>query len=642
MAHNTVKKLGSALIVCASIAYTSFRLITLVENYSVVSLIAAVCEISALTLISIESVLLAAQSTRPVRRQDANVLIESAKKVLFTSSQTTESSDGSTKVDTATQTVTGSYDATPVDVCVLAEDATYEELRRCFLSLNLVDDIDHVYVVGVTGAQYEGLCDEFGFHKIETLASLTATTSSVLVCRGTDILYPDATKIGRTYDVGDSTFLELRSVYSNENILGENGLVEIVEKRQMIRESLSTRGLATWSAGPALVPASAIEAGADAANAEQFFLNCERAGIHGMITEEIVSEEISYEQTISEVQWRALDVRYTSRAWRNSYTAGSRTLGFLVKAWSVLISTSFVRRIVAIALVLAFVLNPGQFEFVTKSFIGAGCAAVLAILTGGYLNGDRRGIASRVREFYLDVEAAMYNVYKSVIPVDHKSSDRSIVKKLPSVSFLLILADAILVYRVIQQDHISSAATVTNLLKNISLFSGYLLIVSLLVGLGMVIVRQARTALRREISRGANVNTEPVSMIDLSPGGAGIISVSPLEVDTQVRFESSLPAGEGNVKFSCAALVRSCVEWNGSYRVGLSFIDMDQSRLDILETYCSIIYPHVQAREQLSTDRVRSVKTKINGKVEKRFLSYAASFIALGAIIYTNLSSWWQ
>lgn len=604
-------------------------------------MIAALCEISALALLSVESTLLATKTVAPARRQDASVLMESAKSVLFTQTNEKESSAGGTTKTTAqTRTVAAQYESTPSDVWVFAEDSTLEELRRCFLSLRLLEDVDHVYVLGgAATAEREALIAEFGLHAIDTFENVPATTQSVLVCRGTDVLYPDAIKIARTYEMNDKTFLELRSVYSDESALGTNGVLQIDDKRQMVREALSTRGLSTWSTGPALVPSTVLTKTARAQSAEMFFRMCERTGVHGTISDEIISEEISHEQTVAEVQWRALDFRYTSRTWMNSYS-GHGLIGATIKLWSTLVNVSLVRRIVAIALVLAFVIDPSVFEFVTTSYLAVGATILAAVLAGGYLAGDRRAITARVREFYFDVEASMYNLYQSLIKPSVRKSDQSIVKKLPSVSFLLILADAVLVYRVAQQYDEVPLTVTENTLRNISMFSGYVLIVSLLVGLGMVIVRQSRTALRREISRGANINSEPVSMIDLSPGGAGCISVSSLEVGSDVEFVSSLPVGNENAKFTCTAQVRSCVEWEGSYRVGLSFSELPQDQLDILETYCSIVYPHAQAREVTSLESPRQAKVKVNGKAEKRFLSYAASFIALSAIIFSNISMW--
>jgi hypothetical protein len=316
-------------------------------------------------------------------------------------------------------------------------------------------------------------------------------------------------------------------------------------------------------------------------------------------------------------------------------------MGWTIKAWSLLSSVAVVRRLVAIAAVLAFVVVPSEYSFVTRSYLAGAIAVVAAVLLGGFLAGDSRGIFVRIREIYFDIEASAYNLYKRLIAQENRHNDKAITKKLPAVSALLIAADALLVYRVLRQTNDMYALKLSATVKNVSLFAGYLLLVSLLVGLGMVIVHQARTAMRREISRGANVDGQPLSMIDLSPGGAGCISVSPFEVDTHVKFESSLPTGDENTKFACTAIVRSCVEWNGSYRVGLAFTELNQEQKDTLEIYCSVVYPHEQSRSSFEADKVRSIKVpKLNGKAEKRFLSYAASFIALGAIIYSNISAW--
>lgn len=474
------KKSGAAVVVIASMAYSAFRISSLLNAFSAYNLFVAFCEITTLILISTETVLLSAKTSAPARKQDENVLLESAKSVLFTKNNVAQASaGGSTQVTTQTS-VTSDYATAPLDACVFAEDASSEELRRCFLSLALISEIDHVYVVDTTLADgRKDLCKEFNFHVVESFDNLAATTQDVLICRGTDVLYPDACKIARTYDLDAKTFLELRSVYSDERALGMNGIVTINDKRQLIRESLATRKLATWSTGPAIVPTQAITHTKTISSSEDFFLSCERGGIHGALTEEIVSEEISHEQTVSEVEWRALDFSYLSHAWRNSYK-GSPTpvIGWGVKFWSMLVNISFVRRIATVALVLIFVLQPASFAFVNKTYLVAGAATIFAILIGGYCAGDHRAISIRMREFYFDIEAVFYNVYKSFISEVARGSDRSIVKKLPSVSSLLVLADIILVYRVIRQSNDDNKTLVPTFLKNVSLFSGYILIVT--------------------------------------------------------------------------------------------------------------------------------------------------------------------
>lgn len=641
----TLKKIGAVVVVVASIAYFAFRVSTLIQEYSTLNLLAATCEITLLALVCVESTLMATQISRQKRKQDENVLLESAKSVLFSSTAEVSQAQGGapSKLKTTNVTATGSFNAAPVDVVVFAEEATQEQLRRCFLSLNLIEDVDHVYLIDSSlSPEREELAKEFSYFVADSFHNIAATTQQVLICRGSDILYPDACKVARTYETDETMFLELRSVYSDERALGVNGVVEVSDKRQMIREALSTRSLSTWSTGPAMVNSKALEYSAHATTAAQFFRACEKHSIHGQITEEIVSEEISHEQTISEVEWRALDFKYSSGAWKNSYDKkGSKLIGLGVKTWSAMINASLIRRVGAIALILAFVIRPAEFSFVTPTYLAAAGIVAVFVFIGEFLIGDRRGIFARIREYYFDVEAVTYNMYKSLIKPERRASDKSIVKKLPSVSALLVATDAVLVYRVALQYNKAPEIQASQLLKYFSLFSGYALIVSLLVGLGMVIVRQSRSAQRREISRGANLDSQPVSMIDLSPGGAGVISVSPFEPDTEIQFESSLPSKDENTKFRCTATVRSCVAWNDSYRVGLEFAELDQEHKDILETYCSIVYPHAQARQVVESDGTTAIRIgKLNGKAEKRFLSYAASFIALGAIIFSNLSGW--
>lgn len=647
MKPSRTKKLGATLVVVTCIAYVAYRAFSIASNFSIINLIVGLCEFSLAAVVCVEAVLLIQTTSNQHRKQDENVLIESAKNVLFSSSSNPSAQsaqNGDTKIESATMTASGSYPQSTYDVIVFAEQATLQQLRRCLLSLSIAEGIDEVYVVDPTLSEDRSkLAKEFNNHVVADFNNIVATTNEVLVCRGKDILYPDVCGVARSYEINEGTFLELRTVYSDEKALGPNGLVEVSNKRKMVRDALSTRGLATWSTGPAFVPSNIFAKVKEVKSASTFFRSCEANSIHGLITEEIAAEEITVEQTISEVQWRAGDLAYTSKAYKNSYKAkGSKAVGTFIKAWSLFTNISVVRRFLVIALTLGFVLSPSSYGFVTSSYLLIAAGVIAVSYAGGYLVGDERGPLARVREFYFDIEAVMYNGYESLISNDTKYTDKSIVKKLPTVSVLLIITDIALIYRVISQytADVSSAAMST-FLKYTSLFSGYLLLVTMLVGLGMVIVRQSRTSQRREISRGANINLEPVSMIDLSPGGAGCISVTELVLDSEVEFESSLPIKAKNKKFKCKGVVRSCVQWNESYRIGVEFVDLDQEQKDILETYCSIIFPHEQAR-QASQDTEQTVKiTKVNGKAEKRFLSYAATFVALGAIIFSNLSNWW-
>ncbi len=642
MENFRIRHIGATIVVLSSAIYGLFRLNMLIDSYSVIHLVAFACEIGALALISTEAILLASRTKAKARKQDERVLIESAKQVLYSSSQsetTTSQISGETltKVDQKTQVV-NSFSSEPVDVCVFAEDASYDELRRCFLSLKQARDIENIYVVASDASDStRELISEFSFSLVESTSDMNATTKNVLVCRGKDIIYPDANEIAKTYDFDGSAFLELRSVFSDENALGDNGLVQIQDKRQQVRESLATRGLATWSTGPAIVQFDAAKEFKNITAASDFFRLLEQNGIHGEITQEIVSEEISYEATIAEVDWRSDDFNYTSRAVRNSYKT-SKLLGFMIKVWAALVSTSYLRRITAISLALLFVLVPARFEFVSYNYLLSLAGVVAAISIGGYLAGDKRDLVTRIREFYFDLEAVVYNIYKGFLPSETKGTEKSIVRKLPSVSFLLVTADMILVYRVFRQYNNADETLVSNLLKIMSLLGGFLLVVSLLVGLGMVVVRQSRTAQRREISRGANLKGEPVSMIDLSPGGAGCISVMKFEEGDTVKFESSFPIGDSSKKFTCEAKIKSCVQWGDSYRIGIAFENVSRAELDTLETYCSVVYPHAQARDPEVSEKVS--KVNVNTRAEKRFISYAATYITLAAVIFSNITTW--
>ena len=296
----------------------------------------------------------------------------------------------------------------------------------------------------------------------------------------------------------------------------------------------------------------------------------------------------------------------------------------------------------AVAAAIGYVvLNPSTLTYVTSTFLIV-CASLIALsFVGSYLAGDDRLFVTRIREYYFDVEATIWSAYKKAFASMPEDKKVNLTKRMPFVSSLLIAIDLAIVYRVYQEANAPIATAVTGIPRNLSMVAGYTLIVSMLFGLSMVVVTQLRKSVRREVSRGAVVSGEPVSMVDLSPGGAGIISTQALEVGSHVKFKSKLMT-DTDESLVCSATVRSCFEKSGTYRIGLEFEELMQYQFDELETYCLITYPHALAR---NTDGVRErrdtgISKIVNGKTQRRALAYACSFIALGSVFYSNISHW--
>lgn len=641
----TRKKLGVALTLIGAIAFIAYRATTLGVAGSAFNWAAFFIETSCIAAFVTEAVLLSVQvPVKKLHSSEAEIM-HSASKVLSTNTIATSAKakggDGDTKVAEFVETIVSKY-IEEADVVVFVESATPTDLRRNFLSLKGIEGIKNVNVIDPSSANStKELCEEFNYSMVSNFAQTEISTATYLVCRGVDIVYPDVINLGKQYDFKAKSWLELRSVFSDEHVFGGHSSVVVDDKRQMLRDALSTRSLAHWSTGPALIGADNLETFATVTRAQDFFNTCEQNGVHGITTDEIASEEVSQEQTYSDIIWRNLELSYIAKSFGAKYNKpGQKFLGALIKIFAFFTLTSIVRRLALGAAIAYVVIDPSTLEYMTTTFLTTYVVLAAVIFAGSYLAGDDRPFVARIREYYFDVEASVWGLYSKALGSMAKERRINFTKRMPFTSLLLIAIDAVIVYRVIQETNAQAGTYVVGIPRNVSMIAGYSLIVSLLFGLSMVVVTQLRKSVRREVSRGAIVNGEPVSMVDLSPGGAGIIATASLEVGTHVRFKTKLSTTNGE-SLECSATVRSCVEKSGNFRIGLEFEELLQCQVDELETYCLITYPHALAR---NVDGVRersdSTYSKVNGKTQKRALAYACSFVALGSVFYSNISHW--
>lgn len=641
----TRKILGAAITVIAAIAYVAYRATTLTSFDSTFNLVAFIIETTCLTAFCTEAVLLSAKVAVKKQSSTEQEIMQAASHVLSTggtvaSAANAGNANSDTKIKTTTQTSISKY-TEEIDVVVFAEAASTADLRRNFLSLKGVEGIRNVSVIDPTASSStKELCEEFDYSCVATFEGAQIDTAQYMVCRGVDVLYPDILEVAKQYDFKGKSWLELRSIYSDEHAFGGKSTVVVEDKRQMVREALSSKACAPWSTGPAIIAADKLDEFDKIVRAQDFFTTCEKNSIHGMITEEIVSEEVSHEQTHAEITWRNLELSYMARSYKAKYSKGQKLLGALTKAFAFFSVTSFVRRLSLICAIAYCIVVPSTLAYVTPAFLITCASLFAAVQLGSILAGDDRAFTTRIREFYFDIEATVWGAYKKAIAKMPEEKKVNLTKRMPFVSALLIAVDLAIVYRVWKESNALPGTEVTGITRNVSMIAGYSLIVSLLLGLSMVVVTQLRKSIRREVSRGAVVNGEPVSMVDLSPGGAGVISTTALEVGTHVKFKSKLST-TSNEPLECSAAVRSCFEKDGTYRIGLEFEELFQEQIDELETYCLITYPHALAR---NTDGVRERKdtgvSKVNGKAQRRALAYACSFVALGSVFYSNISHW--
>ena len=641
---NARKKMGVMLTVLGAIAYIGYRITTLSSFDSTLNIVLFAIESMCILAVAVEAVLLGVKlPVGKVENSQAQIM-QAASKLLTSNAQVNAmiqengSSDTKQKIE---QKIKIEKYFEEVDAVVFVEDTTLNELRRNFLSLNNIEGLRNIFVVDEQQAtSTKELCAEFNFNYISKFGDAEIDTSVYLVSRGTDILYPDILNVAKNYDFKGKSWLELRSVFSDEHAFGVNDTVAIKEKRQLVREALSSRSLAPWSTGPALFSSDNMESFEKITTAKDFFAKCENNSLHGQMTNEIASEKVSLDQTYSEIYLRSIEMSYFTKMFKSKYAKkGERLLGMLIKTFALLNVTSIIRRISLMAVIGFALLNPSTLSYMTMSFLAISAVALSVIFAGSYLAGDTRNAVCRIREYYFDVEAICWSGYKKLFKKMSQAKIVNLTKRMPFVSMILIAIDLAIVYRVFMESGAEAGSFVTGIPRNVSMIAGYSLIVTLLVGLSLVVVTQLRSAIRRDISSDATIDGDQVSMVDLSPGGAGVISSIELEIGSHVNFKSNLTP-ENNKSFECSAIVRSCFSKSGVYRIGLEFEELMQDQCDELEVYCLITYPHSLARNINNIKKKDVIVSKVYGKAQRRTLAYACSFVALGSVFYANISHW--
>jgi len=106
---------------------------------------------------------------------------------------------------------------------------------------------------------------------------------------------------------------------------------------------------------------------------------------------------------------------------------------------------------------------------------------------------------------------------------------------------------------------------------------------------GVGVRAQSRRSTRVGAELAATVDGWAVHVIDLTPEGAGILTLLPVEVGGRVRIETDLPTSSGITRTSAVAVVRSQQPMEfGEWRLGLEFEQWSEGTLDALAEFCGV------------------------------------------------------
>jgi hypothetical protein len=101
--------------------------------------------------------------------------------------------------------------------------------------------------------------------------------------------------------------------------------------------------------------------------------------------------------------------------------------------------------------------------------------------------------------------------------------------------------------------------------------------------------RQLRRSVRVVSSLAATLGERAVSIVDLTPLGAGLISQTGVELSERLLLDSAIPTRTGVTTVRVACIVRNVSPLaDGDYRIGVEFGDTSDATADALAEYCTI------------------------------------------------------
>jgi hypothetical protein len=139
-----------------------------------------------------------------------------------------------------------------------------------------------------------------------------------------------------------------------------------------------------------------------------------------------------------------------------------------------------------------------------------------------------------------------------------------------------------------------------------------------------------------------------VSIVDITPIGAGLIGRTGLAVGSNVLLESTVPTASGNTEMRVPVVVRNVsVRANGDYRVGVEFLAIDDAVSNALAEFCIVepmwermgVMPGCSVLEARSTVYLEHEPTPRAGRTAVRVVSLFALVGAVASAMPTSVDA---
>lgn len=516
------------------------------------------------------------------------------------------------------RTLTASPTDAPVDVVVRVVDQELHEIRATLLSLRAVDRAGDVLVVDHTGRpEVVTLAAEFqcmyaatdldDLNGLRVMHAAVRTPEFLLIDAGDVPSHDIVTRLA--FDLSDPGVAVVQglgvSLAAESPEHGPHRRHELTFERSSLNPALGRRGVAVWLGSGSLVRTDALrEVPMDAASAVQAHWNASvalhRAG--WAIVAPADAPVVGHRTMLRDVDVYAERVQRTRAARMMLIGEGGALRGssgmtqrLAALAWAVRPMSSF-RRVLMVA-VLCGALLAGElpmkvspvavFALWAPAFVYGSLG--ICLLSGWTLRpGDRT-------RWSLHNIGAAFTSLRSPESVA-ATAERQPIFTLPSSQYgpsLVIVVAAlcvVLTLRGLSEQFTHALGALPHGALLAMLTSGLWL---LAMALDVLRVLARRSVWRRAERVGtdlvATLHHELMTVVDITPLGAGLVGMASFDVGEYVPMHVAVPTRTGVTDLALAVVVRNVsVSPAGEWRIGVEFIGVDDAAANALAEFCTV------------------------------------------------------
>lgn len=517
---------------------------------------------------------------------------------------------------------------TPCDVIVDCRNSDVEQRERTLLSLDYAKNVGRVFL----------LEDSVDYKK-----ALAECSDEFLYILSGDIIFPDSLGIARRKIIDKNTlFVEMMLGHVNQEEIDYESHDE-TSSYSFEASTFQNDKATPWSGAPAIFNKALLDFEPDAQKSIHQTLIALSNGYGSSITSQVCAKSILDEHELSKKDQEIKNAKKKQRAFLASFklvfSKKAKTHAKLSGLYNISLVLDPLRRLTVFACVVAFLgfayspVSLTVFNFwLMLSFYAFSTFALnfckpKNMKFGDYSKISYSQLGSSLQAFSRKKKSSGELVGDSLFKK---------VKKTGILGAMMLTIDIVIVARVFLVASESTFRPIESSVLALAFMCAILQCVVLASVLNLIVKKKSkRTSMRLDVAKSARVNNDIVSLINLTPRGAGISTTQTYNAGDTISISFSLSELGSKKSVAANAIVRSCLQVDEINRVGIEFVELSYEDKKNLTAFCSIIYPYLQLRKihapELKDESAKTASIAINRHVQSN--SNKHSFVKIATII---------